>query len=612
MKINILVLLFALISNYAFSSEASTIRYATCPNVNLDATTIINKINTLASQLKTSESDYCSSLSEKILSLNDIINNQTWKDAKNSLKGNNLANLEGSQIESLSGLTEKASSLLSETISSLASDESCLPKKNKESFLANMSTVVREVSSTAGNISGPYGFAVNLGGSLLSGAISGIDKILSKNRFKFKDHEQELLFLNQYCAYAEIQKDISDFISTPNRLDEIDLLEKYLHVKIKDLRDNCVECDAYYLAHMQRKKIERIEHKIISSANLIPLGDDQNSKTYTRCKEIHRFIHTDTSPLAELISLYENYENPLLSNSNKELIEDIVLASKEFQKSQERFPKLSKCIMLPLKQKVKISMEFNSLIRDEILPLKDEVFTFHMNTLLYVMDVKKYKDPLGEYTSNSIARVRWMEHQRNENRTKIKDPNFEISVGKIIETNEKLKRRINERFLPQYFKFLLRSNKRGITNLKQAISKYSRQNNIFTNNNNSSLKNSLLKKVHLSLEKEMSKTKLIQRLCLFDQYMLNSSPKKYKYCKQAISKLKSRYKSLSKQYPKLPIEVDRLFKKEKIESYQSSRVSEFSNLIQNWNQRGDSRWCLKREVYKAQNTQQPNYCKTEN
>src|SRR5690606_8950987 len=102
-------------------------------------------------------------------------------------------------------------------------------------------------------------------------------------------------------------------------------------------------------------------------------------------------------------------------------------------------------------------------MRDEIIPLNDEVFGLQMQTFQYVAD-KKYCSPLGEYTDSSLNRKKWIARERDRVNGKLNDPNYATTTAKIREAREEIEQRFVRELLPRYLSFIVKRNLKTIEN----------------------------------------------------------------------------------------------------------------------------------------------------
>ena len=458
--------------------------------------------------------------------------------------------------------------------------------------------------------------AVNLGGNLLASAVTGIDEIFRSRSYDFSQEEQETLYMNQFCSYSEIQKDINDYLGLSTREEELEILSDYIDQKIESLNIHCPECMAYTTAWNTREKTNKIISLIEKNVDIITVDLDTKKRDYTRCKEIHRALHTEDSAFKRFIEVLKNYKNPLSSKSDNDLIDEVVMASSELG---DVYPPFRECVKLRHKDKVEISHDFNNLMRDEILPLNRGIFSGQLNTFLNVAN-KKYKNPLGDYIQKSLDRKKWINKEKKSVHAKLNDPNYSVSAEKIREVKQSLATRFTEDTLPDYLSFLAKRNLKEISNytkLKKKLSSkmirhygeiYGRD--VVPSSSIADLNSFLqsgghdnrvllaeIEKINESLKLALDQTKTFHRYCEFIKYMMNATPETDLLCIKNRKKISEKYLELANtdQEAKEKLSKCKLWKKDDL-IIQTSRVSEYSDHIHAWNNRGDERWCLKNDT----------------
>jgi hypothetical protein len=590
----------------SIAAHAGTVVQKTvCPSVSDEAQNILTNIETLRSQLK--KGPACEPIAEKISLINDTLTNEHWKQFKDIVTGKDSEALEGDQIEELGSLANSVSQTLMQTID-LVKGSKCIDEANKPSFLSTLSGVTKEVSAVVGNMTGPYGMAISLGGSILAEAIDGIDAFFQgKNPYNFNNPDEELLFTNQFCAFTEAQKDVTDYLSIDKREEELGLLKKYLLKKQSDLVEKCAECEAYDIAAKAKKKADILIKSM--NADL----DIQNNPavitevtTYSRCSEIARAVHTQSSDLKKLYQLLGAYENPMMSESDKELIDMMVEGSKYLP---EVYPNYNDCISMKPAEKVEISKSFNDFMRDDVIHLQETIFMQQMNVYQFKAN-KRYVKPLGDYIAKTDDRLKWIEKHSKEVQAKLKK--FRSSDNsKIRELNNKLEDRMLYQLMPSYLNFSIKRNQSNIKAFaknfkkfrKRSLKSYSKK----LQKNMSSIKVlttelkttksvdarvflSELRQVMDTLYLSLDQADVIRKYCDYLAFTTNSVGKINSYCSQSINNLAAQFKSL--EYYKEDIDVLQSFDNwaEVSLDIQSSRVKDYADHIRDWTDQGDSRW----------------------
>ncbi len=576
-----------------------------CPALTSEGASIVTSIQDLRNQVKPFPE--CEPISKKLIEVAEVMTSKDWSKITTALKEE--TEFDGEDLQKIAGMTERASMAINDVIGQVTNNKKCVDGKNKGSFMAKLSGVVKGVSTVVGTVSGPYGMAVNLGGTLVSSAISGIDNYYkSQNPYKFSDPDDELLFMNQFCSYAEIQKDINDYLNLEVRPEELESLEGYLKIKQDDLEANCPECRAQVIAAGANHRSTLILNRISEDAKIVPLGRETN---FTRCNEIYRAVYSEESDLQQFFGLLGRYENPMSSPSDRALIREVVKSAATLPTV---FPTLTACWALPLEEKQKVSRDFNNLLRDDLLPLGDSIFKQQM-TGFKLRANRKYKNPLGDFTERTLLRRAWIKDQYAEVKRKLNDPDYGSSVQMIITHKKKLETRIFDELMVDYLKFNLRRNVKQMDQfgvqyekfVAASLAKYSTVLNAEVGSIKELLaafaKNpaiekraflSLLKDQQTDLDLILTQTSTLDRYCHFLNYMLLSTDKTNAACAAAKAELVPKYAELSGLDDLIKEHVGRKFRWLVADgNYQSSRVKDFSIHLREWIAEGNARWEIK-------------------
>jgi hypothetical protein len=437
----------------AFSGDV--IERNPCPGLSADAGTLLSSLQSISAQIKTSAE--CQPLKEKITTLTTLVNEKTWKDAKGQLGSGDIAALTKDQVTALMDQADQVAYAVSDTVDVLSGlNKQCVATKNRIGVLSTLSSVVKDVSGVTALTKGPYGRGVALIGNVLSGVLSGIDRLYKKNHpYQFSDREQEALFLNQFCAFTQAQRDIADFIDLDKREKDLkDLEENYLTgSKVKDLVENCPECAAYKIAFDTKFQADRIIGRIIADANVISvdLAAGQR-KTFTRCAEINRAVYSASSDLQQYIQLLKNYKNPLMSPSDQTQVQQVIAGMDALP---QIYPNYAACIQMDNQA---ISIKFNDWIRDDVLALNETLFGQQLVFFKFLANYR-YRSPNGDYIANTLDRVLWARLERGKIMKKLLEPNYAFSRERVIEQRVALRKRVVNQLMPQYLRHLRHDHK---------------------------------------------------------------------------------------------------------------------------------------------------------
>lgn len=598
-------LLLTLLISFPVMSQ-TILERSVCPNVTEDAKLLLTSIQTLQDELR--KTPECQAVSDKVTTMGKVLSDKKWKWAKELFTSEKAPAMEGADVEALGVLANDAAYALADTISLLSgSSEGCMPKKNKASFLSTLSGITKEVSTVVGNVTGPYGQAVALVGNLLSSAISGVDKLYKQHKvYDFKVPAEELLFMNQFCSFTQAQQDIADFLELEEKEIRLRQLEiEYLRdSKIKDLVANCPECNAYKIAWEAKEKADLIIGRITADANLMKVDLTPAARaSFTRCAEINRAVYSQDSDLNQFIKLLKGYDNPLMSESDRKLIKDVVDAVSDLSFI---YPRYHECIKMDNQA---ISIKFNDFMRDDILTLNQTIFDQQMQTFQFLAN-KKYRDPNGDYMANSLNRMKWAKKERERVIKKIQEPNYQMSKQVVIDQRNELRERILTKLMPNYLKFRFKNNRKHINKFMSEFESFSRKEVEYFNKKLSKPVSSLQElTVALQSEKDLAlyfvssydevfnKSKIIilevannKRYCDYLLYARSMVPENRAVCDERIEDMQLAAKTFSSFDQDLKAIMEFEVWADKNLHIQSTYVKDYSDHIREWTERGDSRW----------------------
>ncbi len=638
-----LTLLF--LTNIAFAGTPLSI--TTCPSINNEAMGIIGSIKDLQNQIKSSESSKeCKALNDTLEDINEDLSTSIWNKLKEGLTNSSIAELEGQEVDEVSKFIDNISKNLNSVTTQITGAQShCIEEEDKTSFLAKFSTTVREVSGIIGNVAGPYQMMVNLGGGVLASVLSGIDLIFSKDYANFKKSvDEKYLFMNQFCTYSEIQKDISDYLNVDIRIEELKILGKdigsdkkdaliakgvinpdidisgkvildadgnpqysekgYLQYKLDDLSQNCKECNGIIHAWRAKTKADKILTALIDDSNIVDTINMPKAK-FARCAAMTQLFHTSKSSLHDYYSLLENYRNPVMDEADKELITKIVKSTPVLKKV---FPDYEDCIQL---EDDKISMKFNNFIAGEIIPLNNTIFA-QLITKLQAKSNKQYREPLGDYTINSLNRIKWVNEEIVKWIRKVKPLKEATSTLEINQLMQKLDDKYLNSHIPNFLNYLSDTNIEGLNDFKKSIKKHEKEmlkhyKRYYPQiKSYSKLKEKLLtpgalytdvffpaqNKLSTKLKIALDQSKNMKRYCDYIYYLDKTTPTISNICFDHDEKIKKQYVTIK--------ELDTAYysqiKKSKLWTARpnkrlTSRVQEYLLKLENWRRKGKARWC---------------------
>lgn len=454
-----------------------------CPNLSEDAKSLLSSLRTLEEEFK--KSPECQGVLDKVSTITKITTNKKWKELVNVFaatdpsSGNGaVGSLETSDIEKMSTDASAAAVALADTIALLSgSSQHCLPK-DRASFLGSLSQVTKEVSTVVGSIaSGPMGAGVSAVGHMISGAIAGIDKLFKSGKvYDFEKPAERLLFMNQFCAFTEIQQDINDYLNLDSKVSELrELRACYLEPKIKITTENCPECLGYEIAFRENLEATKIINRITEDAAIIGVEDlSLLNTTFSRCGEIHRAFYSQGSDLSQYVERLRNYRNEYISSSDRDMIRDFVGAIDHLRAS-ETFPRYADCVSADSAVIRDVSIRFNNFIRDEVVGQHRKLFSQQLNTFRYLANRNYRKIPgqtlPGDSISKSMDIEKWAIEEEARVLAKLSEVNYRKGREEIMIQQNQLRDRITGKLMPHYLKYLFEDTDRRIEGFRRDLAK---------------------------------------------------------------------------------------------------------------------------------------------
>lgn len=575
-----------------------------CPNVTEDGRALIASIHSLKDQLKNLPE--CQSIQQKVNAISNVIGKPKWKEIKDLFNSNGTPELMGEDIEKMSELVNEASVALVDTVDQLGGPAShCVQKDKKASFLSTLSGVTREISTLAGGLAGPYGQAVSIVGGVLTASLSGIDKLYKAGKvYDFDNMDEELLFQNQFCSFAELQQEITDFEKLAERPAELDkLVTEYSTVKIKDLISHCPECEGYKIAWDANEEANRIISRIAQDVEAQSASLNENNRiSFSRCAEIRRMEH-EQSDFNQYLRFLENYTNPHQSMSDRDVI---LRGAKDLRDAKEKYLNVEECYRNPRE----VSLRFNDFMRDEVIRFNGTLFQQQMS-FFRMMANRRYKNPLGDSIYKVLEGVKWAKREKERVQKKLLEPNYKIDKETMLREKNLLHKRMAEQLMPPYLKFRFKRTQANVDKFILDFAKFKkRELSYFNPRLGTKAKNLEELLAALRLNKKEARTfsssyvivfndaKIVSlgvennnRYCSYLEFSRTLSRKNRALCDEEMAGLETKlidFTTQDSEIEALAAFEDWALKNEL--DIQTTYVMDYAERIRLWIARGDERW----------------------
>ena len=225
---------------------------ALCPGTKSKYKEIKSSLDKLAEKI---ESEACknSPIKAEVRDLKDLIDKQKSFNemVKKGLSGEEV---KSSEVDSLRSHISDVSLKVADVVGLLENDACFSQKKQKKNVLSLLSSVVSNTASLAGNIAGPFGAKIALGGAAISGVLDTIDKIRqARETYDFENSdEDEENYVNNLCSYLEIKDEIEEFTRHKTVLADLRKLHKSTDRLLSRFANECEPC---------REIIEKFENQ---------------------------------------------------------------------------------------------------------------------------------------------------------------------------------------------------------------------------------------------------------------------------------------------------------------------------------------------------------------
>ena len=300
----------------------------------------------------------------------------------------------------------------------------------------------------------------------------------------------------------------------------------------------------------------------------------------------------------------KNYTNPMMSSSDRALIEEMTEATKSLQSI---YPRYVECIAM---DNLAISVKFNDFMRDDILRLPETIFSQQLAYFQYMANRKYVGGKNGDYIATSMDRMKWAKEESLRVRQLLNEPNYYMSKQVVMSQQDDLRHRLLSRLMPSYLRYRFRSNKKDTTKFMSDFKRFtSRELSYFSNRLNKPLKNisdlvSALRENKeaaryfvSSYDRVFNDSRIIllqvinnKRFCDYLLFSRSMTVENRRVCDSRLKEMEELQKVFStfKEDLDLIVEFDN-WADENL-SIQSTFVRDYAERIREWNALGDSRW----------------------
>lgn len=292
-----------------------------CPTVGKDYSQMVSDLHALQDKIKGDAN--CGKLKENLEKIGQLSGDRRTQFLETISKineGGEVRDKEMSDrvIKYAEDVTVAAGSLAS----LLTQSDQCFGKQDMSTSLFTLSAFVNEASTMLSTVAGPWGPALAIGGKVVSGFLSGVDKFIkSIPGYDFKDKKDWQGYVETLCSFHEQQDEIAALIHPEVAIQDLNQLNTKIGAQISGVL-NKVPQGNELLASFQEKDNEKL-HRLSQAI------DDQTRSTLglhaVRLMTAQRWI------LQRIESIEEEANDPLapgqyLVQKQRDEIEDFLIA----------------------------------------------------------------------------------------------------------------------------------------------------------------------------------------------------------------------------------------------------------------------------------------------
>lgn len=240
-----------------------------CPTVGKDYSQMISDLHALQDKIKNDAN--CGKLVENLEKIGRLSGDRrtAFLDTVAKInKGETIQDkvMENNVIKYAEDMTVAAGSLAT----LLAQSDQCFGKQDLSTSLFTLSAFVNEASTLVSTVAGPWGPALAVGGKVVAGFLSGVDRFLkSLPGYDFKDKKDWQGYVETLCTFHEQQDEVYALIHPDAAINDLNKLNARLEVQLRSLLNTMPEADELYSTFQARdnKGLELLTQKINEASN---------------------------------------------------------------------------------------------------------------------------------------------------------------------------------------------------------------------------------------------------------------------------------------------------------------------------------------------------------
>ncbi len=233
---------------------AGDVGVVSCPAVSEDFSNLLTRLDALKASVKKGAN--CKDVDTTISTKFDGIA-KTRDRFLELAKKSQTDTLSESEIKEIGNYADQVTTKVSSIIDLMTNANSCFESDADKKALTSLSGFVSEAATILSQVAGPWGAPVAIGGQIVSGFITGLDKILkTRAGYDFSDNAQWVAYLQNLCTYQAIRQNAEALLHPQEKISTLQMISFKLQQNMAVIENVCAECAEIQAMPMSQVKID--------------------------------------------------------------------------------------------------------------------------------------------------------------------------------------------------------------------------------------------------------------------------------------------------------------------------------------------------------------------
>lgn len=216
------------------------VEVVSCPAISEDFSNLITRLDVLKTAIKKGAN--CKDIDTTITSKFDGISKIRDRFLE-LVKKSQTDTLSESEIKEIGNYADQVTTKVSSLIDLFNNANNCFESDADKKALSSLSGFVSEASTLLSQVAGPWGAPVAIGGQIVSGFLSGLDKMLkSRAGYDFTDRTQWVAYIQNLCTYESIRQNADALLHPEQRIIALQSISNKLDENMLTIQSMCPEC----------------------------------------------------------------------------------------------------------------------------------------------------------------------------------------------------------------------------------------------------------------------------------------------------------------------------------------------------------------------------------